>query len=91
MHSRCIILIDFCIFVLVWYLIPKRRIKTYSKKLTIEQENRVREIVEQTLQKYPYSKVGDDYPEIRYKVLSEMYSYGEISKEKLQTEIDKLI
>lgn len=84
-------MIDFCIFVLVWYLIPKRRIKSYSKNLTIEQENRIREIVEQTLQKYPYSKVGDDFPEIRYKVLSEMYSHGEISKEKLQYEIDKII
>lgn len=84
-------MIDFCIFILVWYLIPNRRVKTYSKKLTPNQENRIREIVEQTLQKYPYSKVGDDFPEIRYKVLSEMYSHGEISKEKLQYEIDKII
>lgn len=84
-------MIDFCIFVLVWYLIPKHRVKTYSQKLTLNQENRIREIVEQTLQKYPYSKAGEDFPEIRYKVLSEMYSHGEISKEKLQYEIDKII
>lgn len=65
--------------------------KFCSFKLTDQQLEQVNESVEKFLRKYPDSGVGDDFPDIKYKIYGELLSAGKISKEDYKKEIDKIL
>jgi hypothetical protein len=84
-------LIEFLLFVIAWRLWFKTEQKTYSKLPTESEQAKIQIVIIKTLLRYPESPIGNDYPEIRYQVLCELYSRGEISKEYLHSQIDKII
>lgn len=98
-------LFAFLLIYLIW-IKPKRNIieqKNYS--ITINEYNpewceielsesdiqHIERIVEQTLRMYPDAEVGKSFPEIKYKVLGDLYYEGQITKEYLHEQINLII
>lgn len=73
----------------LWWLNRKPKQLYYYSEVTEFSE--IERIAEQTLQKYPDAEIGKLYPELRYKVYSERYSKGEISKQQFDKQIDKIL
>lgn len=98
-------LFAFLLIYLIWFK-PKRNIieqKNYSItinayspewceiELNQVEIQQVESIVEQTLRMYPDAEVGKSFPEIRYKVLGDLYAEGQITKEYLHEQINLII
>lgn len=84
-------MIEFLLFVIAWRLWFKPKQQYFYSEPTQIEKDQIQIVVIRTLLRYPDSPIGKDYPEIKYAVLSELYSKGEISKEYLHNEIDKII
>lgn len=84
-------MIEFLLFVIAWRVLFPEKQQYFYKEPTEQEQDRIQIVVIKTLLRYPDSPIGKDYPEIKYAVLSELYSRGEISKEYLHNEIDKII
>lgn len=84
-------MIEFLLFVIAWRLWFRPKPEYFYKEPTHTENEQIRITVINTLLRYPDSPVGDNYPEIRYAVLSELYKQGEISKEYMHEQIDKII
>lgn len=84
-------MIEFLLFIIAWKLWVPDRTLFYRKKLTEKEIDQVKIIVEKTLRSYPDALVGKDFPEIRYKVLCDLYREGEITKEYLHNQIDDIV
>ena len=84
-------MIEFLLFIIAWKLWFPAKQEYFHKKPTAADNEQIRIVVIKTLLRYPDSPVGDQYPEIRYAVLSELYASGQISKEFLHEQIDKII
>lgn len=90
------------IALLAWLIFSNRRKNTivviqeytptfYNEPLTEEEIKQTEIIVEATLYKYPDAACGDAFPEIKYKVWSDLYNQGKIPKPVYQKEIDKIL
>ena len=85
-------MIECLILLVIIKLWPKKdKPKYYYQELTPEQVVQVEKIVESLLYKYPDALVGEEYPELVYKVLSEKRSRGEISKHEFENLTDKIL
>jgi len=85
-------LIEVLLFAIAWRLwFTKSEQKYYSKKPSKAEQEKINIVVISTLLRYPDSPIGNDYPELKYAVLCELYACGQISKEFLHSEIDKII
>lgn len=75
----------------IWRKLYQVKDLYYTSKLSNLELEQVREVVENTIRNYPNALVGESFPEIKYKVLGDLYREGQITKEYLHQEIDKII
>lgn len=84
-------MIEFLLFAIAWRLWVKPKQRYFHKKPSKAEQEKINIVVISTLLRYPDSPIGNEYPELKYAVLCELYACGQISKEFLHSEIDKII